>query len=100
MLVVGIGVLEEAKRVYPYAKSSIDRWRKIVEGAQWKNAEDVKKHFNGTDPVGKCIVFDIKHNAFRLVAIVDYQRSTVLVRAFLKHADYDKDRWKDECACS
>lgn len=99
MKVLGIGTLDEAKRKYPYAKSSIERWKTVTEGATWKNFEDVKQHFNGPDPVGKCVVFDVKHNDFRLIAIVDYARSLVIVKAFLKHADYNRDRWKNECGC-
>jgi mRNA interferase HigB len=97
--VLGIGILDEAKRLYPYAKSAIDRWITITKGANWKNFVEVKLHFNAPDAVGKCVVFDIKHDDFRLIAIVDYQRSTVVVREFLKHADYDRDRWKNECGC-
>ena len=99
MLVLGIGILEEAKRLYPNAKSAIERWRTLTTGAAWKNREDIKQHFNGTDPVGKCVGFNVKGNDFRLIAIVDYERNTVLVRAFLKHADYDKEGWKNECGC-
>jgi mRNA interferase HigB len=97
MIVLGVAVLEEAKRVYPYAKSAISRWKTITEGAVWKGFEDIKQHFNAPDRVGKCVVFDIKHDNFRLIAIVEYARATVIVKDFLKHSDYDKDRWKNEC---
>lgn len=99
MTVLGVGILEDAKRTYPHAKSAIARWQAITDGAHWKHFEDVKQHFNAPDRVGKCVVFDIKHNDFRLIAIVDYQRSLVVVKALLKHADYDKNRWKNECGC-
>jgi mRNA interferase HigB len=95
--VLGEGILEDARRTYPYAKSGVSRWQTITEGAAWTMYEDVKKHFSGIDSVGKCVVFDIKQ--FRLIAIVDYQRELVIVRGFLKHADYDRDRWKNECGC-
>jgi mRNA interferase HigB len=99
MMILGEGLLDEAQRSYPYAKSPISRWKTITEGAKWENFEHVKQHFNAPDRVGKCVVFDIKHDDFRLIAIVDYQRSIVVVRAFLKHADYDRDGWKNECGC-
>ena len=99
MTVLGIAVLDDAKRIYPFAKSAISRWKTITDGASWRHFEDVKQNFNAPDPVGKCVVFDIKHNDFRLMAIVDYARQLVIVKAFLKHADYTKDRWKHECGC-
>ncbi len=98
MMVLGLGVLDQAERSFPYARSSIRRWKTITEGAKWKHFPDVKQHFSA-DLVGKCVVFDIKHNAFRLIAIVDFVRSIVLVKAFITHAEYSKDRWKDECGC-
>lgn len=99
MKVLGLGILEDAQRAYPYAKNSISRWKTVTEGADWKTPVDVKNHFNNVDPVGKCMVFNIMKNEFRLIAIVSYERSTVIVKAFLKHADYNRDRWKNECGC-
>jgi mRNA interferase HigB len=99
MKVLGIAILDEAKRKYPFAKSSISRWKTITDGANWKHFEELKQHFRASDPVGKCVVFDVKHNDFRLIAIVDYARSIVIVKAFLKHSDYDENRWKNECGC-
>lgn len=99
MTVVGIGILEEAKRTYPLARSALTRWQTISAGARWKTYQDIKQHFNGTDPVGKCVVFNVKGNDFRLIAIVDYQHAIVVVKAFLKHADYDREGWKNECGC-
>jgi mRNA interferase HigB len=97
MIVLGTDILEDAKRRYPFAKSAIVRWKTITDGASWRHFEDLKQHFNAPDPVGKCVVFDIKHDDFRLIALVSYARSTVIVRAFLKHADYDRNGWKNEC---
>ena len=99
MTVLGIAVLDDAKRAYPFAKSAISRWKTITEGANWRHFGDIKQHFNAPGHVGKCVVFDIKHNDFRLIAIVDYARSLAIVKAFLTHADYSKDKWKNECGC-
>ena len=97
MLVLGIAILDEAKRKYPYAKSAIERWKTITDGAKWRHFADLKQHFNAPDSVGKCVVFNVKHNDFRLIAIVDYAHSIVIVKAFVTHADYSKERWKNEC---
>lgn len=91
--------MDEARRDYPHAKPAISRWLTITEGAEWKTFEDVKQCFNAPDRAGKCVIFDIKNNVFRLIAIVDYARSIVVVKHFLKHSDYEKDRWKNECGC-
>src|SRR5437016_9904240 len=82
MTVLGIAVLDDAKRAYPFARSAISRWKTITEGANWRHFGDIKHHFNAPDHVGKCVVFDIKHNDFRLIAIVDYARALVIVKPF------------------
>lgn len=98
MIVLGLGILGDAERRFPYAKSSIRRWRTITEGARWKHFQELSQHFSA-DVVGKCVVFDVKHNDFRLIAIVDYARSIVLIKDFLTHAEYSKGRWKHACGC-
>jgi mRNA interferase HigB len=90
--------LDQAQRSYPNAKAAFQRWRTIAENAQWKHLIDVRKHFSA-DAAGKCTVFDVKGNEFRLIAIVDYVRGIVIVKYVLTHADYSKDRWKNECGC-
>lgn len=41
------------------------------------------------------LVFNISGNAFRLIAAMHFNRGLVFALAFISHAEYSKDRWKD-----
>jgi len=45
------------------------------------------------------VIFDIKGNDYRLIAIVLYQVQRVYVRQVFTHKEYDKGAWKNDCGC-
>ncbi|MCQ2127828.1 MAG: type II toxin-antitoxin system HigB family toxin [Bacteroidaceae bacterium] len=76
---------------HPKAKDALEEWFHKVQKAEWKNFSDMRKTFNSVDSVGnKRYVFNIKGNDFRLVAIVKFTPSHVLIRFIGTHAEYDK----------
>ena len=72
----------------------LDVWYRITKKADWGSLEDVRRVFPSTDGVGKFTVFNIKGNAFRLIAEINYKTGRVFVREVLTHAAYDKGGWK------
>jgi mRNA interferase HigB len=57
---------------------------------------------------GKCVVFNVGGNKYRLIAAVHYQKQDrdrndvegrVYVRNVLTHQEYDKGAWKYGCDC-
>lgn len=97
MIVVGIDVVERyfaacaSHKGIKAARSQFDAWRVIVEKAQWKTPEDVKKaHPKASILKGSRVVFNIKANDYRLVAIVQYQGGVMVIRFFGSHEEYDK----------
>jgi mRNA interferase HigB len=40
------------------------------------------------------VVFNIKGNAYRLIAEIFYESQVLLVRDVLTHAEYDRGGWK------
>ncbi len=68
-----------------------DAWRAIAEKAQWKQPEDVKKaHPKASILKGGRVVFNIKGNDYRLIAVVQYAHGVLMIRFFGSHEDYDK----------
>jgi mRNA interferase HigB len=72
----------------------------VVREADWKNIQDVRRVYPHADLVtvesGNVVtVFNIGGNKYRLVAAIHYNRQRVYVLRILSHAEYDKDRWKD-----
>ncbi|MGH8316728.1 MAG: type II toxin-antitoxin system HigB family toxin [Steroidobacteraceae bacterium] len=73
------------------ARAQYDAWRAIVEKAQWKRPEDVKKaHPKASILKGSRAVFNIKGNDYPLIAIVQYGDGVLMIRFFGSHEDYDK----------
>jgi mRNA-degrading endonuclease HigB of HigAB toxin-antitoxin module len=62
----------------------------FAETADWKTPEDVKKaHPKVSILKGGRMVFNIKANDFRLVALVQYVDSILMIRFFGSHEEYD-----------
>jgi mRNA interferase HigB len=97
MIVIGSDVVERyfaaraGHRGIKAARAQYDAWRAIVEKAQWKGPEDVKKaHRKASILKGSRVVFNIKGNDFRLIARLQYQAGVVAIRFFGTHAEYDE----------
>jgi mRNA interferase HigB len=77
--------------------TSLNAWYKIAKNAQWRHFEDVKRTWRAVDRVGRCIVFDTANNRCRLIAGVNYGRQKLFIRHILDHAEYGRDKWKNDC---
>jgi mRNA interferase HigB len=65
----------------------------------WQSWGDVKAEFGSASLVGSCVVFNIGGNKYRLVTRILYPSQKVFILRVMTHAEYDEDRWKDECGC-
>lgn len=75
----------------PQAKTALEDWYEKARGAEWKCFADMKQTFNSVDSVGnKRYVFNIKGNDYRLVVLVKFTVSHILIRFVGTHAEYDK----------
>lgn len=86
---------------YRRAKPSLEDWLAKTRSAEWSSLVDVRRTFPHADGVivasgRKVVVFNIGGGNYRLITAIHYNRGNVYVLRFLTHADYDKDRWKDE----
>ena len=62
-----------------------------MEKARWKSPEDVKRaHPKASILKGSRVVFNIKGNDYRLIAVVRYANGVLLIRFFGSHEEYDK----------
>jgi mRNA interferase HigB len=97
MLVVGTDLVERyfagraGHKGIKAARTQYEAWLTIVEAAEWWTPEDVKKaHPRASILKGSRVVFNIKANDYRLVAVVQYRDGIVFIRFFGSHAEYDK----------
>jgi len=97
MIVVGTQAVEDYFRRHvshkgiKAARSQYDAWLAIVDHAEWRNPEDVKRsHPKASILKGGRVVFNIKGNDYRLIARVQYQAGVLAIRFFGTHAEYDR----------
>ena len=65
----------------------------------WQSWGDVKADFSSASLVGNCVVFNIGGNKYRLITRILYVSQYVYILKIMTHAEYDEDKWKDECGC-
>ncbi len=76
---------------YPDAANEFKAWIGIVETVRWHNFREVRAMFPDADLADGYVVFNIRHNRYRLITITHYARNTagrpteghVYIRSFL-----------------
>lgn len=97
MLLIGTDIVEAYFRArsghkgIKAARTQYDAWRAIVEAADWKTPEDLKKaHPKASILKAGRVAFNIKANDYRLIALVQYQAGILMIRFFGSHEEYDQ----------
>ena len=78
----------------PDAVDEGNAWYKAARKAAWRNLLDVRRQFSSTDQIGKVLVFNIRHNRYRLIVTVDFRTTRLFVKALLTHKEYNRGEWK------
>jgi mRNA interferase HigB len=89
--------LREFSKRFPDAEESLSAWFKRARKAGWENLSEVKADYPHADLVGKCTVFNIGGNKYRLIVSINYRGQAIFIKKVLTHREYDKGEWKDEC---
>lgn len=76
------------------AAGELRAWFSVAKRADWQGLTDVRQHFSDADQVGKMLVFNIRHNTYRLIVKVDYRSHLLMVKELLSHNRYAKGMWK------
>lgn len=75
----------------PAVKAALDAWFYEARKARWKNAADIKRSYASASIVtAERVVFNIKGNAYRLVAAIDFEKGIVWIKWIGTHKDYDR----------
>jgi mRNA interferase HigB len=88
---------------YPDAANEIKAWTTIVEAVRWHNFDDVRGMCKDADFVDGFVIFNIRHNRYRLITVIHYAKATderqtqghVYIRSFLTHKEYDNRSNRD-----
>ncbi|HEY6336838.1 MAG TPA: type II toxin-antitoxin system HigB family toxin [Alphaproteobacteria bacterium] len=75
----------------PAVKAALDAWFDEVKKAHWKSTAEVKRSYTTASIVtAERIVFNVKGDAYRLVAAVDFEKGIVWIKWIGAHKDYDR----------
>jgi mRNA interferase HigB len=86
---------------HPAAAAALEHWLDVTRAAHWRTLLDVRRSFRSADQARVAsdrtvVIFNIGGKQYRLITAIHYNRQIVYVLRFMTHADYSKDRWKDE----
>jgi mRNA interferase HigB len=69
-------------------------WYKTARAANWQKLDDVRKNYPSADQAGNVLIFDIRHNRYRLITRVSFPKQRLYVKTLLTHKEYDREEWK------
>jgi mRNA interferase HigB len=97
MVVIGTDIVERffaeraGHRGVDAARAQYRAWLAIAEASDWRTPQDVKRsHPKASILKGGRVVFNIKANDYRLIALVQYRDGVLMIHFFGSHDDYDK----------
>jgi mRNA interferase HigB len=90
----GLMELAKSKKVDSETMNELKAWFRAAHAAAWRNLGDVRKDFPATDQAGSALIFNVRHNRYRLIARVEFSKRLVFVKALLAHKEYDREEWK------
>lgn len=85
--------IAKAAKVDAATVAELQSWYRIAEHAEWQNLMDVRQQFPSADQVGDVLIFNIRHNRFRLIVFAVFPKQKLYVKAVLTHKQYDRKEW-------
>jgi mRNA interferase HigB len=78
------------------SEDALNEWYNFASKSQWSNLLDVQQRYPKAEAVGNFTVFNIKGNNYRLIVDIKYSSQTIFIKYILTHAEYDKEKWKND----
>jgi mRNA interferase HigB len=88
--------LREFCRSHADACEALDDWFVTASLSRWRSLADVQSIYPKAEAVSNFTVFNIKGNKYRLIASINYEKQIIYIKYVLTHAEYDKDKWKND----
>ena len=95
--VVSRTALKSFANAHNFAAEPLDNWYRRARKAKWKNLAEVRLDYPHADLVGKCTVFNIGGNKFRLITKISYVGQAIYIKRVLTHREYSTGEWKNDC---
>jgi mRNA interferase HigB len=76
---------------FPESEDYLKTWYETVKQADWRNPNEIKQFYSTVSILKNSrVVFNIKGNDFRLVALINYERQWLFIRFIGTHQEYDQ----------
>ena len=90
MRVLNKKLVNEFANTHPEAKEALQSWVAELDDAEWETPMDLKRRFPSASILGgKRVVFNIKGNKYRVLALIDHESGVAIVKRLGTHAEYD-----------
>jgi mRNA interferase HigB len=90
MRVAGRLLLEQFGKAYPDAQGQLDAWLAELRAATWISPHELKQRYPSASLLGGGrVVFNIRGNRYRLLAVIDYRNQQCVVQRIGTHNEYD-----------
>jgi mRNA interferase HigB len=76
------------------AAAELLRWNRAASKAVWHDIHEVRLHFPDADQYESELIFNIRHNYYRLIVKVDSRAKLLMVKELLSHKEYMRGSWK------
>ncbi|WP_204105070.1 MULTISPECIES: type II toxin-antitoxin system HigB family toxin [Spirulina sp. CCY15215] len=96
MRIISRKALREFWEKHANAQSGLLLWYDRIINASFNDLSEIRQVFPSADLVGNLTVFNISGNRYRLIAYIDYEYKILFIRSVLTHAEYDKEKWKND----
>ncbi len=74
-------------------RKNAERWLRAVGDSVWNTPHDVKAGYASASILsGDRVIFNLKGNMYRLVAMIDFEKQSLWIEKVGTHAEYSK--WK------
>ena len=99
---ISFRTLREFAVRHPQALEPLKAWYKIATKSTWNDITEIRATYPHADAAGKCTVFNIGGDDFRLVTRIDFESRMIFTKKVMTHAKYtlgNGTRWKKACGC-
>lgn len=92
--VISSATIKRYAALHADAAEELLLWNKAASRSVWRDLNDVRRCFPDADQYKSLLVFNIRHNYYRLIVKVDYRAKLLMVKEFLTHNEYMRGGWK------
>jgi mRNA interferase HigB len=90
----GLNAAAKKLKIDEGTAAELDLWFHAARRARWTRLSEVQVDFPAADQIGRVLVFNIRHNRYRLIARVTFPIQKLYVKALMTHKEYDREEWK------